>query len=167
MCVCVLKGAQNAQIVNDYTKFYTAQSVVWWTTGWTDQVRFPGGSRIFSSPQRSDRLWGPPSPLSSEYMDGFPGINLPGCQADHSPPSSAKVNNGGAIPPFPLMCSWHNVYLIKQRQNFTWLHRVSKEKYINIHLSRAPVKSNLSHEETHHHCFKCLRHFCMANVKKN
>jgi hypothetical protein len=29
-----------------------------------------------------------------------------GCEADHSPPPSAKVNNGVAIPPLPHMSSW-------------------------------------------------------------
>jgi hypothetical protein len=28
--------------------------------------------------------------------------------ADHSPPSSAEVKNGGAIPPLPHMSSWHS-----------------------------------------------------------
>jgi hypothetical protein len=33
-------------------------------------------------------------------------------KADHSPPSSAKVNNGGAITPFLNMSSWGDeVYL--------------------------------------------------------
>jgi hypothetical protein len=27
------------------------------------------------------------------------GAQRPGCEADHSPPSTAKVKNGGAIPP--------------------------------------------------------------------
>jgi hypothetical protein len=30
-------------------------------------VRVPVGSRIFSSPRRPDRLWGPPSLLSNGY----------------------------------------------------------------------------------------------------
>jgi hypothetical protein len=30
-----------------------------------------------------------------------PGVKRPGRQADHSPPSSAKVKNGGATPPLP------------------------------------------------------------------
>jgi hypothetical protein len=30
-------------------------------------VQFPVGSRIFSSPRRPDRLWGPPSLLSNGY----------------------------------------------------------------------------------------------------
>jgi hypothetical protein len=33
-----------------------------------------------------------------------PGV-LPGREDDHSPPSSAKVKNGGAIPPLPKMPS--------------------------------------------------------------
>jgi hypothetical protein len=32
----------------------------------------------------------------------FPEIKRPGREADHSPPSSAEVKNGGAIPPLPM-----------------------------------------------------------------
>jgi hypothetical protein len=32
-------------------------------------VRVPVGSRIFSSPRRPDRLWGPPSFLSNGYRE--------------------------------------------------------------------------------------------------
>jgi hypothetical protein len=35
-------------------------------------VRIPEGSRIFSSPRRPDRLWGPPSLLSDGYKELFP-----------------------------------------------------------------------------------------------
>jgi hypothetical protein len=35
-------------------------------------VRVPVGSRIFSSPRRSDRLWGPPSILSNGYRGLLP-----------------------------------------------------------------------------------------------
>jgi hypothetical protein len=34
-----------------------------------------------------------------------PGAKRPGRKADHSPPSSAEVKNGGAIPSFPYMSS--------------------------------------------------------------
>jgi hypothetical protein len=36
-------------------------------------------------------------------------IKRPGREADHSPPSSAEVKNGGAIPPLLRMPSWHSV----------------------------------------------------------
>jgi hypothetical protein len=48
-------------------------------------VRVPVGSRIFSSPRRPDRLWGPPNLLSK----GYPGVKRPGRAADHSSPASA------------------------------------------------------------------------------
>jgi hypothetical protein len=35
-------------------------------------VRVPVGARIFSSPRRPDRLWGPPSLLSNGYWGRFP-----------------------------------------------------------------------------------------------
>jgi hypothetical protein len=37
-----------------------------------------------------------------------PGIKWPGHEADNSPPSSAEVENGGALPPLPYMPSWHS-----------------------------------------------------------
>jgi hypothetical protein len=35
-------------------------------------VRVPVGSRIFTSPRRPDRFWGPPSLLSNGYRGRFP-----------------------------------------------------------------------------------------------
>jgi hypothetical protein len=40
-------------------KCWICSSVMWLTTCSTSGLRFPAGSRIFSSPQRPDRLWGP------------------------------------------------------------------------------------------------------------
>jgi hypothetical protein len=54
--------------------------------------------------------------LSNGYWDSFPGG-----KSDHSPPSSAEVKNGGAIPTFPLRL--HGIMLnylstITHRKNF-------------------------------------------------
>jgi hypothetical protein len=37
----------------------------------------------------------------------FPGVKRPGREGDQSPPSSAEVKNGGAIPSLAHMSSWH------------------------------------------------------------
>jgi hypothetical protein len=41
-------------------------------------------------------------------------------EADHSPPPSAVVKNI-VTPPFPHASSWRGAYLIKHRDNFTFL----------------------------------------------
>jgi len=47
---------------------------------------------FFSSPSRPDRLWGPPSFLSTGYKGAFSlGVKRPVREADHSPPSSTDV----------------------------------------------------------------------------
>jgi hypothetical protein len=51
-----------------------AQSVYRLALGWTTRrvgVQFPVGSRIFPSPHRPNRLWDPPSLLSSGYRGLF------------------------------------------------------------------------------------------------
>jgi hypothetical protein len=56
-------------------------------------VRSPAGAKdFFLYPPCPDRLWCPPSLLSSGYRSPFPGRKArPERDADHSPPSRAKV----------------------------------------------------------------------------
>jgi hypothetical protein len=41
-------------------------------------VRVPVGSRIFISPYRPDRLWGPPNFLPKLHWGSFPGVKAAG-----------------------------------------------------------------------------------------
>jgi hypothetical protein len=66
------------------------------------RIRVPVGARIFTSPCRPYRLWGPPSLLSNGYRGTLcPGVKRPGREADHSPPTSAEVKK-----------TWHYVVYI-------------------------------------------------------
>jgi hypothetical protein len=67
-----------------------------------------GGTRFVSSPQGPHLFWGPSSLLSNGYRVLSTGVKRLGREADHSPPFCAEVKNGGAIPPFPHMSSWHS-----------------------------------------------------------
>jgi hypothetical protein len=52
-----------------------------------------------------------PTQLSVQCVPGAlsPGVKRTWREADHSPPSIAKVKNVGAIPPLPHMSSWRDV----------------------------------------------------------
>jgi hypothetical protein len=68
----------------------------------------PGSERLFSTPQHPDRFWGPLSLLSNGHQGVSLGRKWPGREAEDSPPSSAEVKKGGAIPPLLHMSSWHS-----------------------------------------------------------
>jgi hypothetical protein len=56
------------------------------------EVRVLKGSRIFSSRNHPDQLWGPPNLLSNGYWGGVSvGVKRPGREADHSPLTSADA----------------------------------------------------------------------------
>jgi hypothetical protein len=67
-------------------------SLVGIATGYGLDERVPVGSRIFSSPRRPDRLWGPPNLISNGYRGAIsPGVKRQVREADHSLPASAEV----------------------------------------------------------------------------
>jgi hypothetical protein len=77
-----------------------AQSVQLLTMGWTAGVRFPSGVRDFSilySVQIGSGVHPASYPIFTRGSS--PEVNLPGREADHSPPASDEVKNGGAILP--------------------------------------------------------------------
>jgi hypothetical protein len=47
-------------------------------------------------------------PIQWIAMTAYPEVKRPECEADHSPPSSAEVENGGATPPLPHTFSWRS-----------------------------------------------------------
>jgi hypothetical protein len=47
-------------------------------------------------------------------------------EADHTPPPSTKIKEGGAILVLPHMYTWLSAKLIKCRDNFTFFHLVIK-----------------------------------------
>jgi hypothetical protein len=49
-----------------------------------------------------------------------PGIKLPGRETDHSPPLVPRSRKRGSIHSVPRTPSWHNAYLVKYRDNFTF-----------------------------------------------
>jgi hypothetical protein len=87
-------------------------------------VRVPVGSRIFSCPRRPHRFWGPPNLLYNGYRRLFPwGVKRPGCEADHSSPTSAEVKKMWiyiSTPPYAFMA----YCLISQTQGQLYLYLI-------------------------------------------
>jgi hypothetical protein len=77
-----------------------------------------GGRSRFDSQQGQEsflystvsRLALEPTLPPTQWVPGAlsPGGNQPGREATHSPPASADVKNGRAIPPVPLTSSWRD-----------------------------------------------------------
>jgi hypothetical protein len=77
--------------------------------GLDGQGSIPGRGKIFLFSTASRPVLGPTQPpIQWIPVVISPGVEQPGCEADHSPPSSAKVKNGGAIPPLPHKSSHHS-----------------------------------------------------------
>jgi hypothetical protein len=68
----------------------------------------PGRDKILYSAASRPTLGPIQSPIQLVLGVLSSGLKWPGCEADHSPPSSAEVQNVGAIPPLPHTSSWRD-----------------------------------------------------------
>jgi hypothetical protein len=61
-----------------------------------------------------------PHPASCPVYTGtlFPGVKWKGHEADHLPPSTAEVKNGGAIPPLPNTSSLFYLHGMEETMQF-------------------------------------------------
>jgi hypothetical protein len=66
-------------------------AAAYWLDDRRVSIRVPAGPKIFTSPYRPDRFWGPPKLLSNGLRGFFLVVMRPGHEADHSPPTSAEV----------------------------------------------------------------------------
>jgi hypothetical protein len=81
----------------------------------------PGRGKSFLSSVGSTTALGlAQSPIQCVHGSLSPWVKRPRCEADHSPPSSADVKNGGATSPLPHTSSWHSAKLIKRREIVTF-----------------------------------------------
>jgi hypothetical protein len=69
----------------------------------------PSKGKIFLLSTVSTPALGPTQPPIQWVLGAHSlGVKRLECEIDHSPLSSAKIKNGGAIPPIPHMSSWQS-----------------------------------------------------------
>jgi hypothetical protein len=107
--------------VTNFVKTMTSSVSV--VTGYRldSQVTIPGRDKRFFVHSTVSRLALGPTQPPVQWVWGAVSLGLKqlGHEADHSPPSSSEVKNGGAIPSFPHASSWHGAKLIKHGDNCT------------------------------------------------
>jgi hypothetical protein len=129
--------------MNPFRHFGRTPSTLWLLDyGLDDRASFAGSSReFFSSPQSPDQL-GPTQPPIQRLL----GVKQSGCEADHSPPSSAEVKNAWKYTstlPYVLM-AW---CLLKLRDKLTFTFRLSFSKiYISNRQISRPMRYTNLHE---------------------
>jgi hypothetical protein len=70
----------------------------------SDGLRVEGPGLNFRSVQTGSGAHPASYPMGTGALS--PAVKRPGGEVGHSPPSSAKVKNGGALPPLPNTSSW-------------------------------------------------------------
>jgi hypothetical protein len=82
-------------------------------------VRIPIGSRIFPSPRRPDRLWGPPNLVSNGHRRLFPrGQSDVGVKLTNHFQLLSTSRKRGCIHPLPHTPSRRSAKLVRHRDNF-------------------------------------------------
>jgi hypothetical protein len=139
----VAQSRAQLALVTDLSRYVSRYS-----DGLRARLRFPAEATDFSL-LHSVKTDSGANPASSRMGTGdwFPEgvVKRPQCEANNWPPSSAEVKNVGAIhSPFHTS-SWRCAYLIKHRDNFT---------YLLLHTPGAPILlwrllSEMGEERTH------------------
>jgi hypothetical protein len=75
--------------------------------GRTLRSSITGRGERFDQPQHPDRLWDSPSLVLNRYGGSFPWANRLAREINHSPASSAEVENEWSYSPFPCKPLWH------------------------------------------------------------
>jgi hypothetical protein len=122
------------------------------------------GSRIFSSPRRPDRLWGPPSLLSNGVPGALSqGAKQQGREADHSPPTSAEVKKTWSYTSTPTV-SFNGVVLnwLSTRTSlpFYGMHPVVCRDIANGAVYTTIISTNVNKNKStlmYRHSFNLLR----------
>jgi hypothetical protein len=74
------------------------------------EIRFPARERDFLCYTAFRQALVPTQPPIQWVPEALsPAVKRLGREAEHLPPASDEVNNGGAIPPFPHASSWLSV----------------------------------------------------------
>jgi hypothetical protein len=99
-------------------------SFIWFSDGLEGQSLIPGKDKtlVFSIASIAE-LWPNQPPVQWVLRVIILRIKQPGREADHSPPSSSEVKNGGDTHLLADMFSWHNVYLFTLHLNILYCGR--------------------------------------------